>query len=265
MQTLPAWFVGHGAPTLLQSDNKVRHFWHSLPQVLAQQTIVKPKAILSISAHWQTNELAFSGHGKQPEIQYDFYGFEEELYQLSWPLLTNESMGHEILSALQDLDVKVQSQSDYAIDHGTWVPLREAWPTPEIPVFQLSICPNKSVQWHYELGQKLAALRAQGILVIANGGISHNLIRIDWRRPENSAVDWASEFMQAFEQALEAQDLESLLNPLSLPNGKLAVPSWDHYLPFVVFLGLAGLDNVSSLYKGWYYGSLAVHSYSTQV
>jgi 4,5-DOPA dioxygenase extradiol len=58
MQTLPAWFVGHGAPTLLQSDNKVRHFWHSLPQVLAQQTIVKPKAILSISAHWQTNELA---------------------------------------------------------------------------------------------------------------------------------------------------------------------------------------------------------------
>lgn len=260
---LPAWFIGHGAPTFLLSDNAARRFWKSLPAVLASQTSQKPRAILSISAHWQTENLCFSGQQSEPSIQHDFGGFPAELYEISWSLPSGLELGEELMAQFQSLGLQVTAVPSYLLDHGSWVPLREAWLNPPFPVFQLSICPNKGTKWHYELGQKLAALREQGVLIIANGGISHNLRQIHWTMPENQVVDWAASFMQAFETALQERDIETLLAPSSLPFGAKAVPSLDHYLPFLVFAGLS--DGLASepLYQGWMYGTLACHSYTT--
>lgn len=260
---LPAWFIGHGAPTFLLSDNAARRFWKSLPAVLASQTSQKPRAILSISAHWQTSHLCFSGQLAEPTIQHDFSGFPAELYDIRWPLPSGLEVGQDLLAQCQTLGLQVESDPSYPLDHGSWVPLREAWPKPEIPVFQLSICPQKGTRWHYELGQKLAFLREQGVLIIANGGISHNLRQIHWRMAEDEAVDWAQQFMQAFETALKNKDIDALLDPISLPFGAQAVPTLDHYLPFLVFAGLTEDLVTETLYQGWMYGSLACHAYST--
>lgn len=260
---LPAWFIGHGAPSFLLSDNAARRFWASLPSVLARQSSVQPRAVLSISAHWQTEQLCFSGQQAEPSIQYDFGGFPAELYQIKWTLPSGVALGKELMARFQSLGLEVVADPAYPIDHGSWVPLREAWPMPAFPVFQLSICPNKGTQWHYELGQKLAALRAEGVLIIANGGLSHNLRQIHWQMLENEAVDWASTFMQAFEAALQNRALETLLEPSRLPFGAQAVPSLDHYLPFLVFAGLSEGLAIESLYQGWMYGTLACHSYTT--
>lgn len=260
---LPAWFIGHGAPSFLLSDNAARRFWKSLPVVLARQTSQKPKAILSISAHWQTSDLCFSGQVAEPKIQHDFSGFPPELYEINWPLPSGVEVGQDLMTAFKSMDLEVTADSAYPLDHGSWVPLREAWPNPEYPVFQLSICPDKGTRWHYELGQKLAILREQGVLIIANGGISHNLRQIHWRMAEDEAVDWAQSFMQAFETALKNRDIAALLEPGSLPFGTQAVPSLDHYLPFLVFAGLTDEFAVETLYQGWMYGTLACHAYST--
>ncbi len=260
---LPAWFIGHGAPSFLLSDNAARRFWHTLPAVLARQSSQQPKAILSISAHWQTSRLCFSGQVAEPTIQHDFSGFPAELYEISWPLPSGVEVGQELMAAFTQLGLQVEADPSYPLDHGSWVPLREAWPKPPFPVFQLSICPHKGTRWHYELGQKLSALREQGVLIVANGGISHNLRQIHWRMAENEAVDWARDFMQGFETAVQNRDIEALLDPDNLPFGVQAAPTLDHYLPFLVFAGLTDELAVEQLYQGWMYGTLACHAYSS--
>lgn len=250
---MQALFLAHGAPTFALEDNATTRFWVGLPDLLPEQ----PKAILCLSGHWETAESELSG---STAIQHDYYGFPAELYRLDWPLLSDEETVAWLQAELARLGIEATSKNR-PIDHGVWVPLKAAWPEPPFPVFQLSLCPGKGTHWHVELGRKLAPLREAGILVIGSGGICHNLGRIDWRAQENKATDWAAEFMQSIEEAIARKDIQALCEPEQLPHGREAVPTLDHYLPFLAILGMAGEARLTQLHAGWGFGSLAMHSY----
>ncbi|HKI62581.1 MAG TPA: class III extradiol ring-cleavage dioxygenase [Mariprofundaceae bacterium] len=250
---MPALFLAHAAPSFALEDNATTRFWAGLPELLPEQ----PRAILCLSGHWEASALMLSS---STSIQYDFHGFPEPLYQLDWPLPVDPETTAWLQDALADIGVDI-THKERPLDHGVWVPLRHAWPKPSFPVFQLSISTPQGPRWHVELGRKLAPLKASGILVIATGGIVHNLGRIDWHAHENEAADWAAAFMRNADEAIRDSDIDALCDPWGLPHGPEAVPTLDHYLPLLVTLGMASGDPLRQLHAGWSFGTLAMHSY----
>ena len=255
---LPAWFLAHGAPLHLLGESPVRRFWQQLPETLPHN----PRAILCLSAHWLTRAPALSGLSPNPGIQYDFSGFPEELYRIQWSLHDDPDTDHWLSEQLTQRLPDLQFEPHRPLDHGVWVPLINAWPQPDFPVYQLSLCPDRGAHWHLELGRKLAPLRDEGVLIIGSGGLVHNLRRIDWHAQRGKPAAWAAAFMQAVETAIAEHDFEALCHPWTLPHGRDCVPTIEHYLPLLVTLGTATDEPVHPLYKEWEYGSLALHSYA---
>jgi len=256
---MPTWFLAHGAPLHLLGEQPVHKFWQQLPVKLPAQ----PRAIISLSAHWLTETPCLAGVSPNAGIQHDFFGFPDELYQIQWALQDNSPTDQWIMKELSTLLPELKLKPDYALDHGTWVPLIYAWPKPDFPVYQLSLCPSKGAQWHIDLGKSLSQLRDGGVLIIGSGGIVHNLRRIDWHADTGEASSWAEEFMNAVEFAIHQQDYDALCNPWSMPHGRDAVPTIEHYLPLLVMLGCGESEKpVETLYDDWEYGSLAMHSYA---
>ena len=257
-ERLPAWFLAHGAPFHLIGEQAVRHFWQQLPDRLPG----KPRAILCLSAHWLTASPTLSGSINSPQIQYDFSGFPDELYRIQWPLQGDIETAQWLLTQLTDCLDSIESQPERPFDHGVWVPLISAWPEPDFPVYQLSLCPSRGTLWHLEMGRKLAKLREQGVLIIGSGGIVHNLGGINWQAEPGQATPWAAKFMQAIESAIIEQNYEALCDPWSLPHGRKCVPTIEHYLPLLVTLGACLDEQIIALYQNWELGSLSLHSYT---
>ena len=240
-------------------DQPVRRFWQQLPESLPRQ----PRAVLCLSAHWLTTAPCLAGDVATPWIQHDFHGFPETLYRIRWPLTGAPETARWLKSRLERHLAAFYEQPERPFDHGVWVPLIHAWPKPEFPVYQLSLCPERGAQWHLELGRRLAPLREDGVLIIGSGGIVHNLGRIDWQAKRGHPAPWAAAFMAAVEAALLHRDFDALCDPWSLPHGHDCVPTIEHFLPLLVALGtcLEG-QQVRPLYKDWEYGSLALHSHA---
>jgi len=258
-QKMPAWFLAHGAPLHLLGEQPIREFWKQLPSRLP----VSPRAVICLSAHWLTETPCLTGTSPNPGIQYDFFGFPDELYKIQWSLQDNPKIDQWIIKKLSILLPELKLKPDYALDHGTWIPLINAWLTPNFPIYQLSLCPQRGTYWHLELGQRLAPLLNEGVLIIGSGGLTHNLRRIDWQANRGHASPWAATFMQAIENALLQNDFDALCNPWFLPHGHDCVPTLEHYLPFLVALGTyTNGKQIRPLYKSWEYGSLALNSYS---
>ena len=178
----PALFLSHGTPAFILEENATTRFWQSLPALLPE----KPRAVLCISAHWDAPQLHISGTLGKVGIQHDFYGFPKELYDLSWNEHEDVGTAAWLLQRLRELKVEVL-EDDRPLDHGVWVPLKTAWPAPNFPVYQLSLNLAQDMDAHWALGQRLAALREEGVLIIGSGGITHNLRAIDWHAPEETA------------------------------------------------------------------------------
>ncbi len=256
---MPAWFLAHGAPLQLLADTPVRRFWAALPARLP----TPPKALLCLSAHWLTSDPVLAGQVPRPAIQYDFHGFPELLYRLKWPLHPAPEILQETVTTLRRQLPELTEDAARPLDHGVWVPLVAAWPEPPFPVLQLSLCPERGARWHRELGRRLAPLREQGILVVGSGGLVHNLAQLDFDAPDGAAADWARTFMNALMDSLANGDLETLLDPRRLPHGRRAVPTIEHYLPWLVILGMAGNEPAAlePMFSDWAYGALALHSF----
>ncbi|RKZ68136.1 MAG: dioxygenase [Gammaproteobacteria bacterium] len=255
---MPAWFLAHGAPLHLLGEQPVRKFWQQLPARLPAQ----PHAIICLSAHWLTETPCLTGMSPNPGIQHDFFGFPDQLYQIQWALQDNPQTDQWMLEKLSTLLPELELKPDYALDHGTWVPLINAWPEPDFPIYQLSLCPQKGAQWHIDLGKKLSSLRDEGVLIICSGGIVHNLRQIDWHANKGVSSKWSKQFMDAVESTIQQQDYDALCNPWTFPHGQDAVPTIEHYLPLLVMLGCGSGKPVETLYSDWEYGSLALHSYA---
>lgn len=249
---LPVLFVSHGSPDLLLRSDPLEHAWWA--QVADLPT---PRGIVMVSAHWETPAFTVSGNQHQ-QTTHDFYGFPEALYDYQYPAPEAVALADSLSQSLG-----LATEHERGLDHGAWVPLQVMYPKADIPVVQISVSSAMGAAAHLRLGQALAALREQGILIVASGVIVHNLRKLDWRSYAQAQPEsWATQFMQAFASHAQQRDWEALLNPTALPYGQVAVPTLEHYLPFLVAAGAADADDALTPFASeWRFGNLSMHSW----
>lgn len=251
---MPVLFLGHGSPMNAIEDNE---FTRALGKVA--EKFPKPKAILSVSAHW-TTEGNFLTSAAKPRVIYDMMGFPEELYEVDYPAPGSPELVEQLIKDLPELNLQ-KDQGTWGLDHGTWTMLVHLYPQAEIPVVQLSLNENESLEFFYKLGQKISYLREQGVLIVASGNIVHNLRRVDWGA-NPPVMSWAEEFEKAVLEKIHSHQIQDLYVKFNeLPNAKLAHPHIDHYQPLLVALGASqDPSTLEYVYKGFQMGSLSMTS-----
>ncbi len=251
---LPSLFVSHGAPTLAIEENETVEFLRGLGKRTA-----KPSAILCVSAHWNTKVPTVSA-ALRPETIHDFGGFPEALYRMRYDATGAPFLAERVVNLLEEAGIESNVSSNRGLDHGAWVPLKHIYPEAYVPVTQLSVQPQAGALYHFQLGQAIAPLRREGVLVLATGSATHNLSYLGRGRS-----DWAVQFDEWLYQKILAGDYEDLMNyRLLAPHATLAHPTEEHLLPLFVAMG-AGAEGrrirAKSLHRGWTYGSLSMAAY----
>lgn len=230
-ERMPALFIGHGNPMNALEDNEYTKAWARLGR-----TLPRPRAVLAISAHWYIGDTAVTV-SERPETVHDFGGFPRELYQVQYPAPGDPALAARVQELLRPLAVR--SDAEWGLDHGTWTVLGKMYPQADVPVVQLSMSERQQPQQHYEIGQRLAALREQGVLIFASGNLVHNLHTYAWRRKKVETYEWAAAFEQRVREHLLTGDdaplveYETRLGREAL----LAAPTPEHYLPLLYLLG----------------------------
>jgi 4,5-DOPA dioxygenase extradiol len=225
---LPALFLSHGAPTLAVEQTDQTRAWAKLAAEMP-----RPKAILAVSAHWDTDTPMLSG-AAHPETIHDFAGFPRALYEVRYPAPGAPELAQRTAALLA-----ATIDPARGLDHGAWVPLKWMYPAADIPVAQLSVQSRLGARHHLALGQALAPLRDEGVLILASGGIVHNLREIQWQARQ--PVAWAREFNDWIAQRAERGDVDELVDYRTLaPNAVRSHPTEEHMEPFFVALGAGG-------------------------
>jgi 4,5-DOPA dioxygenase extradiol len=229
-QMMPAVFFGHGNPMNALQQNSWTERWAAIGA-----TLLRPKAILCISAHWFIADAAVTV-STAPRTIHDFGGFPQELFNVQYPAAGDPELAARVQKLLAPLSVR--SDESWGLDHGTWSVLCHVYPLADVPVVQLSIDATQPPSFHYEIGRRIAALREEGILVVGSGNLVHNLRTYAWgsvREP----YDWAVSFEQEVRDLLLADQPGALLD-YQHKLGKealLSVPTPDHYLPLLYVIG----------------------------
>lgn len=224
-------FFGHGNPMNAITDNVYGKKWHAIGRSLP-----KPKAVLTISAHWYVEETAVTAMAA-PRTIHDFGGFPRELFEVTYPAPGDPALARRIVELLAPTRVSLDEQ--WGLDHGTWSVLVHVFPGADIPVVQLSIDETKPPQFHYDLAKRLAPLRDEGVLIIGSGNVVHNLHAYAWGRHEPEPFDWALRFEARVRELLLERNDAPLVDYESLGrDALLSAPTPDHYLPLVYVLAL---------------------------
>jgi len=227
---LPAIFFGHGNPMNALLKNEYTDAWKRIGHAM-----VRPKAILSISAHWFVPETGVTV-ATAPRTIHDFGGFPRELYQVEYPAPGDPQLARRVQKLLAP--VPVQLSHTWGLDHGTWSVLRHLYPDADIPVVQLSIDENRPAAFHYEVGQKLAPLREEGVLIAGSGNLVHNLHAYAWGRHLPDPYDWAVRFEKEARELMLTGDHTRLVQYEALGrDAALSIPTPDHYLPLLYVIG----------------------------
>lgn len=256
---MPAAFIGHGSPMNALELNRYTSAWRAFGQSV-REMVGSPRAILVVSAHWYINATAVTAMAA-PRTIHDFYGFPPELVDVQYPAPGLPELADEIADVVEPTWVGADVDS-WGIDHGTWSVLVHAFPDATVPVVQLAINAYKPLEYHLELGAKLAALRERGVLILGSGNIVHNLAGMEPALGDR-AFDWAQRFDdQARMQVVD--DPAEVLRLREHPDYSAAVPTPDHFLPLLYFAGLAAADGAKAevLVDGCTYGSLSMTSYA---
>src|SRR5215831_16652608 len=229
-ERMPALFIGHGNPMNAPLVNPYSQRWAAIGAALP-----KPRAILSVSAHWYIEDAAVTV-STAPRTIHDFGGFPRELYQVQYPAPGDAALARRVQKMLAPLAVTLDTS--WGLDHGTWSVLKHVYPAADVPVVQLSIDESQPASFHYEIGRKLAPLRAEGVLIVGSGNLVHNLHAYAWGTREPEPFDWAVRFEQEARGLLVTGDTEPLIDYESLGrDALLSVPTPDHYLPLLYVLG----------------------------
>lgn len=222
---LPAIFFGHGNPMNALRQNPYTQAWGEIGKALP-----RPKAILSISAHWFVPETGVTVT-TAPRTIHDFGGFPSELYQVKYPAPGDPQLARRVQKLLAPLPVKLDES--WGLDHGTWSVLCHVYPQADVPVVQLSIDATQPASFHYEIGKRLAPLRDEGVLIAGSGNLVHNLRAYSWGEPAEP-LDWAMQFEQQARAMLVAGELKPLIDYQKLGRpALLSIPTPEHYLPLL--------------------------------
>ena len=251
---MPAIFFGHGNPMNALADNEWTRSWANIGN-----SIRRPKAILSISAHWYVPAVAVTAM-EQPRTIHDFGGFPRQLFEVQYSAPGSPELASRVNELLGG-DV-VQYDRHWGLDHGTWSVLCHVFPDADVPVVQLSIDETKPAEWHYETAKKLAHLRDEDILIIGSGNLIHNLHAYAWGKHDVQPFEWALRFEKTARELITAGDHMPLVNYGSLgKDAMLSAPTPDHYLPLIYILGLVRDDDVVSFpVDGFDGGSISMTS-----
>jgi 4,5-DOPA dioxygenase extradiol len=256
---LPAIFVSHGSPMLAIEPADARDFLTRLPDILPE----RPKAILVISAHWERLRPAVNAPPRNETI-HDFGGFPQALFALQYPAPPAADLARRVAELLSANGLPTDIDASRGLDHGAWVPLIVAWPDADIPVLQLSVQTRLGPDHHFRLGQILAPLREEGVLILGSGSFTHDLssFRISGGRIDAPEQDWVHVFAEWMSSALKERRIDDLLNYRTrAPEAAHNHPTEEHLLPLYVALG-AGADRISHLHQSTTYGILRMDAFA---
>ncbi|HXP92841.1 MAG TPA: 4,5-DOPA dioxygenase extradiol [Candidatus Binatia bacterium] len=251
---MPVAFIGHGSPMNAIEQTGYSQAWRAFGASLP-----RPRAILSVSAHWFTNMAAVTAMA-HPRTIHDFGGFPQELFDVQYPAPGDPALALEIAELLAPAEV-VQD-TNWGLDHGTWSVLMHLFPKADVPVVQLSIDGTEPPAVHWEFGEKLAQLRDQGVFVLGSGNVVHNL-RLCTFTPDAAPYDWNVSFDRYVRDALERSDAEALCDYAAREDGRLSVPTPEHYLPLLYPAAMRAADEkLRTIVDGYEAGALSMYSFS---
>ena len=227
---MPALFLGHGSPMNVIEGNRFSKSWDILGKSLPM-----PKAILSISAHWETRGTWITAM-ENPNTIHDFGNFPQALFDIQYRAKGDLELAKRIQSLVSSANVSLDY--DWGLDHGTWGLLARMFPEANVPVLQLSLDKTLTPQEHYEIAQELKPLRDEGVLILGSGNIVHNLRYFSFS-PDDEPCDWAVEFDEKIKQDLLNEDHQSILGYESLGEiARLSAPTPEHFLPLIYIIAL---------------------------
>jgi 4,5-DOPA dioxygenase extradiol len=250
----PSLFISHGSPMLALEPGESGP---ALARLAAE--LPKPRAIVMVSAHWESQELLVNGN-PQPETLHDFGGFPPALFAVQYPAPGLPELSAQVVELLTASGLPARIDSQRPLDHGVWVPLSLMYPQADIPVVQVSLPTRQGPALQTRVGHALASLRQQGVLVIGSGSITHNLRELDWHAGPESVEPWAKAFRDWIVDKLASNDESALhdyrrLAPYAVRNH----PSDEHLLPLFFARGAGGEFSIA--YQGFTMGALGMDIY----
>ena len=251
---MPVVFIGHGSPMNAVEDND---YTRTLAAFGAR--LPRPRAIVCISAHWMT-EGTWITHQAHPRTIHDFYGFPKPLFEIQYPAPGDPKLAEDIQTATSGIRINLDDEQ-WGFDHGAWSVLRHLFPAADVPVLQLSLYMERAADYHFDVGQALAPLRDQGVLILGSGNIVHNLRTIKWDAAA-PPYPWAVEFDDWVKSKLDAGDTRALVaDATATEAGRLSIPTPEHWYPFITVLGAAAPgEKPHTIFDGLQNASISMRS-----
>jgi 4,5-DOPA dioxygenase extradiol len=249
---MPVVFAGHGSP--MNAIDKTE-FGDGFARLGG--SLPRPKAILVVSAHWQTSGTQVVNVEK-PQTIHDFYGFPEKLFKAEYPA----PGAPELANRIRELMPSVKLTKAWGLDHGAWSVLIHLFPKADIPVLQVSLNELFTPIEHYSFAQGLKKLREEGVLILGSGNIVHNLRSVKWHGGA-APYDWSANFDENVKKALEERDVQKLVDyDKAWPQeAALAVPTSEHYLPLLYALAVTdSQDKLSFPIEGYQMASISMRT-----
>ncbi len=243
-EKMPVLFLGHGSPMNAIEENEFVAGFRNIGK-----TIPTPKAVLCVSAHWETSGTQVTAMQK-PRTIHDFGGFPRALFEVQYPAPGNPELAAEIKQRVEKTVVGLDEK--WGLDHGAWSVIKHLFPKADIPVVQLSLDYSKPPKYHFELAKELAWLRAKGVLIIGSGNMVHNLGLVAWNKMniDNFAYDWAEEASVKMKKYILENNQSALIHyHLQGKAFEKAIPTPEHFLPLLYVLALNDGNEIITLFN----------------